>query len=178
MSKTLGVNLSSRSSIENDGVEIIALTEFTLFPKLATELRYQIWEFALPGPRTITISVRRCSENQAEGERRASHLIAAITAPRQVARVSSQPHDCTLVTRAAISSLKDTSGHFSSPRAMGRGSTGIAIDFILRRRDHSDYAVEDGIKGFLCNLYRIMSSAGRRISDISQLGEIILMSRR
>lgn len=48
----------------------MALTEFTLFPKLPAELRDQIWKFALPGPRTITISVRRCSENQAEGERR------------------------------------------------------------------------------------------------------------
>jgi hypothetical protein len=32
------------------------LEEFTLFPKLATEIRLMIWGHALPGPRIITIS--------------------------------------------------------------------------------------------------------------------------
>jgi 2EXR family len=32
------------------------LEEFTLFPKLATEIRPMIWGHALPGPRVVTIS--------------------------------------------------------------------------------------------------------------------------
>jgi len=61
---TLERNMSSTPSTENDMVEMVSLTEFTLFPKLPAELRDQIWKFALPGPRTITV-IRRPLKNWA-----------------------------------------------------------------------------------------------------------------